>query len=457
MNNGYAQAGVNRTPASGPYGETRSVIDTLDTVLAVARRGWNKARATLLANSSEHADSERLRDAFRVFTDAAARLEGAYAVLRGRVEQLSVELARANGELDRQLREKQVLVERQTALLAALPAGVLVIDAGGIVRDANAAAQTLLGVAPVGMPWQDVASRLAPAESEFEWLTGGELPRRVTMQNQVLDARGERIVLLHDVTDAHAARVRVERNERLASMGEMAARLAHQLRTPLATALLYASQLERVGLSDEERVQLGGRILSRLRSLERVTREMLRFVRGEQAPVHAIEVGALLTEAGEVIAPLMAARGIAFVCHDGTGGARLRGDRRGIAAALLSLLENAAQATGQGGKVRIDALANSMHIRIRVSDSGGGITAQALPKLFEPFYSTRADGTGLGLAIVKSVVEAHGGTVEVATSADAGSSFTVTLPCTCERGQADVPIAARTMTRTERLGQREAA
>src|SRR5512139_72183 len=145
MKNGTAQARMEFSETHSGDRETPGVIDALDAVLAAARRGWNKARTGLLMNAAERSENERLREAFGVFTDAAARLEGAYAVLRGRVEQLTEELARANGELARELHEKQALVARQSALLATLPVGVLVIDARGIVREANEAATTLLG------------------------------------------------------------------------------------------------------------------------------------------------------------------------------------------------------------------------------------------------------------------------------------------------------------------------
>jgi two-component system sensor histidine kinase FlrB len=437
MKNGYAQARIEPLAAGGGRGETQAATDALDAVLAVARRGWNKARTSLISGASERAENERLREAFGVFTDAAARLEGAYAVLRGRVEQLSAELAKANGELAWQLREKHALAARQTALLAALPAGVLVVDGGGVVREANEAAKAMLGADIAGMSGEELAQRFTRTECPLEWMLAGEPARRVSVQHRALEARGERIVLLHDVTEAHAARERFERGERLASMGEMAARVAHQLRTPLASAILYAGQLERTAMRDEERVQLGAKIVSRLRSLERVTREMLRYVRGEAAAPQPIEVGALLAEAAEVVRPVMAARGIAFVCQDESGGACLHGDRRGLAAALLSLLENAAQATGQGGRIELRAMANSRRVRIRVADSGIGIPADALPKLFEPFYSTRAEGTGLGLAIVKSVVEAHGGSVEVEAPDSTGASFTLVLPCVAHAGTAE--------------------
>jgi two-component system sensor histidine kinase FlrB len=366
-------------------------------------------------------------------------------LLRSQVEQLSAQLAQAHGQLEVQLREKQALAERQAALLAALPAGVLVVGRDGAVAEANPAARRILGDDVVGRSWQSArGERLARVAHGHEWLTPGESPRRIDLEEQSVGSEHGRIVLLHDVTEAHTARERLGRNERLAAMGQMAARFAHQLRTPLATAMLYADRLERGVIGDTERADIGRRILARLRNLERVTREMLRFVSGERAPDRAIEVGSLLVEAAEVMGPLMSARGIAFTSEDLSGGASVHGDPRGLGAALLSLLENAAQSTPQGGKVRIDGMANSARVCIRVSDSGSGIAPDALPKLFEPFYSTRSDGTGLGLAIVKSVVEAHGGSIEVASSAQTGTCFTLTFPCSRhERSALAAAAAAR--------------
>ena len=457
MENGMAQA----APASS-LRDMRGLADAFGVVAGVARRGWNKARSQVVATGEERMDAERLRDAFHAFEGAANRLEGSYALLRDRVEQLTAQLAQANGELELQLREKQALAERQAALLSALPAGVVVVDAEGEVREANPAAEKLLGESLVGRSWQHAQERLKPADGALEWLTPGEAPRRIGLEEQSMGPERGRILLLHDVTEAHAARERLLRNERLAHMGQMAARLAHQLRTPLATAMLYADRLDRGGIGDRERADIGQRILARLRSLERVTREMLRFVSGERAPEKQIEVGALLAEAAEVMSPLMAARGIAFTCEDMTCGAVLRGDRRGLSAALLSLLENAAQATAQGGKVHIDAMANSVRVRIRVSDSGSGILPDALPRLFEPFYSTRSDGTGLGLAIVKSVVEAHGGSIEVSSAENAGTCFTMTLPCSRQlppavMGDASAFARPATAAHAQAALQREAA
>jgi len=428
MKNAFMPAGIGPAPAPATRAEFGGLADALNTLLGMARRGGSRARESAPAIDADKAETQRLRQAFDAFSRAAASLEGSYAELRVQVEHLSAQLAQANGKLEQELHEKQTLVERQSALLAALPAGVVVVSDCGTVREANAAATRLLGAPLVGRPWREARAQLAPADSEFEWIAPGGGGTRIALEEQSMGAQCERIVLLHDVTEAHAARVRLARSERLAAMGEMAARVAHQLRTPLATAMLYASQLERPSMSDAERATVAQRVLARLRGLERVTREMLRYVRGERAPTADIDIGVLLGEAAQVVEPLMARRGIAFTWMDHTGSAVLHGDRRGLAAALLSLLENAAQATAQGGKVRLEGMANTARVRICVSDTGAGIPSEAFARVFEPFYSTRSDGTGLGLAIVKSVVELHGGTIDITSSPDAGTCFTITLP-----------------------------
>lgn len=346
------------------------------------------------------------------------------------------------------------------ALLTAMPAGVLLVGADGTIREANAAAAAILGAGLVGRTWSDLKAALEPSGTKCEWVTRSKAPRRIDLQDRAIDASGERLVLLHDITEAHAARAEQARQERLSAMGEMAARMAHQLRTPLSTAMLYASQLDRADLAAAERAALNEKVQARLRSLERMTRDMLRFVRGEQPLGQAVDVSALLSEAAQVVEPLMSARGICFLCEDHTAGAVLHGDRRGLGVALISLLENAAQATAQGGRVRVAAMANSARIRLQVSDNGSGIAKSALPRLFEPFYSTRAEGTGLGLAIVKSVVQAHGGSIEVESAEGAGTSFTVTLPCSTET-RADVALlpsgAVKAPRRDIRVLEQEAA
>lgn len=374
-------------------------------------------------------EAGRLAEAFRLFNQASEDLAGAYTSLQEQVAALTAELALANGRLKREIAEKTALTERLTLLLDALPAGVAVLDACGRVEEANPAAAAILGTDIEGRVWEEfTASCLAPTATPGEW----ELPRlrgrRIAVTETRLAASGGRIVLIHDVTEAHRMKTQAARNERLAAMGEMAAGLAHQLRTPLAAALLYAGALENPRLPQGERARAGARVVERLQHLERLIRDMLSFARGEASGGEAIPVSALMAEAAQVFEPLARRREVAFAVADESRGAAVSGNRKALAGALVNLMENALDACAAGGRIELAAgLAGEM-VCLRVRDNGRGMDAATQARLFEPFFTTRAEGTGLGLAIARGVVRAHGGGIEVESAPGAGALFRLTLP-----------------------------
>src|SRR5574343_281213 len=194
-----------------------------------------------------------LQRAFAMFNQVSAELTQAYEALQKRVTSLTEELAVANGELRRQYQEKDALSERLSSLLDALPAGVVLLDATAVVAAVNPAAIALFGVDIVGRHWGDVArDHLEPTLTVGEWVCGGG---RVSIAESVLPSAGGKILLVHDVTAAHRMKSEMERNQRLAAMGEMAASLAHQLRTPLAAALLHTANLGKPGMPNETRAR----------------------------------------------------------------------------------------------------------------------------------------------------------------------------------------------------------
>ena len=235
-------------------------------------------------------------------------------------------------------------------------------------------------------------------------------------------------MLIHDVTEAHRMKAQAARNERLAAMGEMAAGLAHQLRTPLAAALLYAGALENPRLPEAERARCGSRVVERLQHLERLIRDMLTFARGEASGGESIPVSALLAEAAQVFEPLARRREVAFVVADESAGAVVTGNRKTLSGALVNLMENALDACAAGGRVELNAALAEATVCIRVQDNGRGMDATTRERLFEPFFTTRAEGTGLGLAIARGVARAHGGGIEVDSAPGAGALFRLTLP-----------------------------
>ena len=228
--------------------------------------------------SANESKAEELQRAFAVFNQVSHELTQAYMALQARVESLTSELAVANGELRRQYQEKEALSERLSLLLNALPAGVVVLDSAARVGEANPAARQMFGDAVLGGEWSRVQAELIATVAPDEWLLGA---RRVSIAESPLDSAGGRLLLVHDITAAHALKANAERNQRLAAMGEMAASLAHQLRTPLATALLYSANLAQPDLSETARTRFAGKAAEQLRRLERLIQDVLLFTRGE--------------------------------------------------------------------------------------------------------------------------------------------------------------------------------
>jgi len=388
---------------------------------------------TLVAHapSSQVAPDEALRlaEAFRIFSQASDELSTAYSDLQNQVARLTEELAVANGALRQQYQEKAALTERLSLLLDALPAGVVVLDDSGCAVQINPAASRLLGGIKVGTGWTAIqAEALQPSDTPGEYLCA---ERRLAIAVTPLDSTGGRIVLLHDITEAQHLKNQAERHQRLAAMGEMAAQLAHQLRTPLAAALLYAGNLENAALPPATHAAIAQKTVARLKHIERLIQDMLLFARGEALGREHFSVADLLAELTQGFEPLAQNSHVRFVVNDESAGAVLMGKRKSLVSALTSLLENALQAvSGQvDGRVEISVQREENIVLMIVEDNGCGMDKTTSTRLFEPFYTTRSDGTGLGLAIARGVVRAHGGNIDVVSSPGAGARFSVSLPC----------------------------
>lgn len=374
--------------------------------------------------------AQELQRAFDVFNQVSLELTQAYEGLQAKVESLTAELAIANGELRRQYQEKEALSERLSLLLNALPAGVVVLDSTARISEANPVARTMLGETISGENWSSLAEiRLVPTDAPDEWQLAD---RRVSIAESPLDSAGGRILLIHDITAAHELKADVERHQRLAAMGEMAASLAHQLRTPLATALLYSANLAQPELSDTARARFAGKATEQLKRLERLIQDVLLFARGESIGRDVIPVAALVAEAAQTLEPLCHEKCVGFGIRAAVGDSIIVGSRKALGGALLNLLENALQASEarRDGRAEINLAATieGRNVVIRVQDTGTGIAAEAQARIFEPFFTTRGQGTGLGLAIALGVARAHGGTIDVSSTPGQGSEFVLRLP-----------------------------
>jgi two-component system sensor histidine kinase FlrB len=370
-----------------------------------------------------------LEEAFGVFSQVSERLASSYQALETRITQLTDELAQSRSERAREQDKNGRLANRLEHLLSALPAGVVVLDGRGHVQECNPAAVELLGVPLHGASWTEVIARaFAPRARDGHEISLRD-GRLVSVATRSLDPEPGQIVLITDLTSTRQLQEQLARHQRLSSLGEMAASLAHQVRTPLATALLYVSHLHRPQLDETDRLRVAEKILSRLRHLEHLVKDMLVFARGDALCQETIALTPLFNEIQQALEPQLQASGCRLTADVHVGDAEMLGNREALAGALLNLVTNAMQACGTGGEIHLAAVCTSdAKVEIRVRDNGPGISAELQTRIFEPFFTTRADGTGLGLAVVQAVTRAHAGDVELESAPGAGSTFCLRLP-----------------------------
>jgi two-component system sensor histidine kinase FlrB len=372
-------------------------------------------------------DPLQLEDAFRTFSEVSGALERSYRQLEAQVARLNEDLRRARSARLSEHRERERIAGRFERLLALLPGGVLLLDADDVVTDCNQAARELLGEPLTGAGWSAICGRSMSRASVF----GGEVPlasgRHVSISQRSLGDEPGRIILVTDVTEAHLVRDLLERSQRLSAMGEMAARLAHQLRTPLAAALLYASRFPAPGLDDVQRSELAARTVGRLRHLERLVADMLAYARGSGGGMADLSVNAVLEEVAQSLAGRLRQGGRLTIR---TRAPRLviRANREALVGAVVNLVVNALDVAGPTAEVLVEASTPAAGVaRIRVEDNGPGVEAGIAGRIFEPFFTTRPSGTGLGLAVVRSVASAHGGSVRLEPGTG-GAIFVMDLP-----------------------------
>jgi len=252
------------------------------------------------------------------------------------------------------------------------------------------------------------------------------LHREVARLNAEVMAANAR--LRTQLAENQAMAVALARSERLATLGTLSATLAHQLRTPLAGALLYASQLAQPGLPDERKHRFAGEVVARLRELETFIRGTLDFASGRSEWRQPVDLAAVVTDACQLVRPQAEAAGVTLSAGDLPEDGELSGSRGALLSMLLNLLDNAILACGRGGRVSIRLRRAADGMLLEVADDGCGMDPGICARLFEPYFTTRGDGHGLGLAYVKSVAEAHGGGVSVESIPGRGSVFSLALP-----------------------------
>lgn len=319
---------------------------------------------------------------------------------------------------------------RLQRIIDVLPSAVIVLDATGHVVECNSLALDFLGEPLIGELWVEVIQRaFAPKEDDgYEVsLSDGRLVR---VDTRSLMPEPGQLIVITDLTETRKLQAQLSHHQRLMSLGKMVASLAHQIRTPLSTSMLYASNLASLHLTDEKRTQFAQKLQSSLSHLEHQVKDMLLFAKGGEMVATHFSVEQLLQQFQQVIQGALTQHGAQLQVHNRLDQSMtLFANLDALLGAMTNIVNNSLQARPAQCDVYLNVhQPDDSCIEIQVIDNGPGMDSNTLQHILEPFFTTKSHGTGLGLAVVKSVVEAHRGRVAIASILGKGTVVTLRLP-----------------------------
>jgi len=238
------------------------------------------------------------------------------------------------------------------------------------------------------------------------------------------------VLLFRDLTEVHELKREVERNRRLASIGSLAAGIAHEIRNPLSSIKGFATYFKERYREVPEDQKTAEIMVQEVERLNRVIGQLLEFARPMKLNKKQASIHEVITYSLKMIQKQAQDKGVAVNTDPSPGIKDVSIDTDRISQVLLNLYLNAIEAMEQGGTLRIDSFLDeeSGTVAIVVSDTGVGIKREDLVHVFDPYFTTKQSGTGLGLAIVHRIIEAHRGELRIESEPGKGTTVTIVLP-----------------------------
>jgi PAS domain S-box-containing protein len=406
---------------------------------------------------------EALIKKMEAFNEVAEQLQRSYDELQVRIKKLDLELADKNKELEKNLVEKEEVKNYLNDILESLTNGVIVVDRLGRITTFNQTAGNLTGLKPQNCLGKTL-KEVFPFDLFENLVSRLEKNRRETVsQDQDITTPDKKIIharvsaspvwdnhggqigtvlILQDRTDLRQLEELAHRNQRLREMGEMAAGIAHEIRNPLGSIELFASLLKKDLEEDPEKVKLVQHIRAGVQNMDRIISTLLLFAKSSQPSRQQCDINLLLAELLDGLDDIRVPDNIKVVREFGNEEMLANGDRELLRQVFPNLIRNAIQAMPDGGELRLQTekalipvsgsesgKGTREFITVTVTDTGGGICANDLAKIFNPFFTTKDKGTGLGLAISHNIIKAHQGTIEAVSEEGKSTSFRVKIPC----------------------------
>jgi PAS domain S-box-containing protein len=379
--------------------------------------------------------------------------------MREELRRAEQELLEANRALEQRVGQRTQALRsserRFQIIFDEVPVGIILWDANGGILEVNEACCRLLGYETdelLGLGWAALldreglardgwlaralrSQRLREFEAEGRLKCKDDSTLPVFVSVIALEAAHGEVVnwisMIQDRTERQNAEDQLRRADRLSSVGTFAAGIAHEINNSLSV-IRMAATMARDGLGS------GGESVRRaLQDIERrtsgaaaIVSKVLQFSRADRSDVMLIDLNELAAGAVEVTGVLSGKSGVALETWPAPRPVQVRGSAPELEQALVNVIMNAIQATSAGGKVDVRVRAVGERAEVAVFDTGEGIPAGDLPRIFDPFYTTRppGQGTGLGLSVVHGIVHAHHGEIRVDSQPGTGTTFTIDLP-----------------------------
>ena len=304
------------------------------------------------------------------------------------------------------------------------PSAIIVLDSYGIISVANQSALSMLNVSSlVGRKWYEVIQEVFRPQKDDGQEVSTKDGKRLQVSTKPL-SNGQ-LVEMTDQTATRELTDKLNHRERLSSLGKMAASLAHQIRTPLSAAILYAANLGNSKLPAQSRALFQKKLMSRLEALEAQVSDILMYARSGEQSVKCLDAVDIVEGVSSSVASVIEKSGAKLTSNIGLRPMKILGNVTALNGAITNLVTNAIEAGAKN--VNITLKADVANVIISVCNDGPAIPKNVCEKIFEPFYTTKSNGTGLGLAVVAAVAKVHQGSISVKSDDDA-TVFTMIIP-----------------------------
>lgn len=316
-------------------------------------------------------------------------------------------------------------------VIESMPTGLVSLDETDAVASINSMAERLLGEMDNDIDGLLGKINTKNAEQEIicSSVQGEKIPVKVSV-SPLLDHKGDssgKVLILQDMREIRKIEQQLELSRRLASLGRMAAGIAHEIRNPLGTLRGFAQYFGKEAAAESDGRKYADLMVSEVDRLNESISTLLQFARAPEPQSVQVDVKELFDKVTSLLVADCSAAEISLT-QDFDQGEMVYADPDLLLQVLLNLIQNSIRVTDPGGEIQMKLYQQKAATVLEIIDSGQGMSAEIQKQMFDPFFSTRKDGTGLGLAISHQIIEQHHGRIEVNSSVGLGTTMQVILP-----------------------------